>query len=432
MSNVVRYPHPPTSATQPRLLEVREAFEPVETYSRVKPGMVARHVRKRDGSLATTTLRASHQEDDLSSSFDRAWLRQEESTGNIGHAETYRLVDLFAGGGGLTLGVVEAGKALGLSIEPVLAVDTDERALGVYGENFPSAALVSESIDSLLDSDLGSPLSPNEEQLRESLGRVDIVVGGPPCQGHSSLNNHTRFSDSRNRLYAKMARFAEVVGPTHIIIENVPGVVQDTSGVVDQTREALKQMGYHLSTSVMRGEAIGIAQTRHRFFTLASREVQPDLPRFLDLMKREARPLSWAIDDLVGVEADTVYDTSSVHSEENQRRIQFLFENGLHDLPDSERPDCHRLKNHSYLAVYGRLYWDRPAPTITRGFAYTGRGRFVHPLEPRTLTPHEAARVQFFPDFYSFGNASRSILQNIIGNAVPPKMGYVAALELLR
>src|SRR5690606_26715584 len=109
-----------------------------------------------------------------------------------------------------------------------------------------------------------------------------------------------------------------------------------------------------------------------------------------------------------------------------------LFDNVLHDLPDSERPDCHRLKNHSYLAVYGRLYWDRPAPTITRGFAYTGRGRFVHPLEPRTLTPHEAARVQFFPDYFSFGNANRSTMQNIIGNAVPPKMGYVAALELLR
>lgn len=94
-----------------------------------------------------------------------------------------------------------------------------------------------------------------------------------------------------------------------------------------------------------------------------------------------------------------IYSTllPSIHWKTKENRISF--ENNLFELPNSERPDCHRLKPHSYKSVYGRMYWDRPAPTITRGFGSTGQGRFVHSLLKRTITPHEAARIQFFPDF---------------------------------
>jgi DNA (cytosine-5)-methyltransferase 1 len=83
--------------------------------------------------------------------------------------------------------------------------------------------------------------------------------------------------------------------------------------------------------------------------------------------------------------------------------------------------------------VYGRMRPDVPAPTITSGFGSTGQGRFVHPLEPRTLTPREAARLQGFPDWFSFSAVDgRRALQEMIGNAVPSRLGYVAAMELLR
>ena len=77
------------------------------------------------------------------------------------------------------------------------------------------------------------------------------------------------------------------------------------------------------------------------------------------------------------------------------------------------------------------MYWDKPAPTITGGFGSNGQGRFVHPLRRRTLTPHEAARLQFFPDYFDFGNVKRRELQQIIGNAVPSKAGYAIGLEFL-
>ena len=114
-----------------------------------------------------------------------------------------------------------------------------------------------------------------------------------------------------------------------------------------------------------------------------------------------------------------------------KKRIAYLFEHDLYDLPNSQRPFCHRAKDHSYVSVYGRMRWNLATQTITTGFGSTGQGRFVHPLRRRTLTPHEACRVQFIPDFFSFPETRRRHLQEMIGNAVPPKLAYVIALSLL-
>ena len=97
------------------------------------------------------------------------------------------------------------------------------------------------------------------------------------------------------------------------------------------------------------------------------------------------------------------------------------------------RPDCHRKKSHTYQSVYGRMSWLEAAPTITSGYETMGRGRFVHPKRRRTITAHEAARLQFIPDFVDFSSVvERSSLDRLIGNAVPPKLSYVLGLELLR
>lgn len=145
------------------------------------------------------------------------------------------------------------------------------------------------------------------------------------------------------------------------------------------------------------------------------------------------RPLSWACGDLLEkYDAGSTFDSSAAHSLTNQARIHYLFEHDLYNLPDDQRPDCHRLKPHTYPAVYGRMWWDRPAPTLTSGFGCCGRGRFVHPLRERTLTPHEAARLQYFPDFFDFSNMGRTGMALAIGNAVPARAGYVLAIPLLR
>ena len=143
--------------------------------------------------------------------------------------------------------------------------------------------------------------------------------------------------------------------------------------------------------------------------------------------------MAWAIRDLAGVEATSPRDRASTPTAVAAARMRYLFERRLYDLPDTERPTCHRDDpSHTYRSVYGRLRWNQPAQTITTGFGCMGQGRFVHPSRPRTVTPHEAARLQFIPDFFDFGDTTRGALSRMIGNAVPPKLTYLISLALLR
>jgi DNA (cytosine-5)-methyltransferase 1 len=129
----------------------------------------------------------------------------------------------------------------------------------------------------------------------------------------------------------------------------------------------------------------------------------------------------------------SVFDQTGTPSPVNRQRIEYLFAHKLFELPDAQRPDCHRLQAHSYKSVYGRLRPNEPAQTITTGFLSMGQGRYVHPSQRRTITPHEAARLQCIPDFFHFGSvSSRTALAEMIGNAVPPKLAYILGVELLR
>src|SRR6266516_4020104 len=127
--------------------------------------------------------------------------------------DAIRVVDLFCGCGGLTLGLAEAARRLGRGIDVRLALDIESAAVRVFQHNFPDARVECTSIEAMFNGQLGGPLTKCERGLRRSVGGVDILVGGPPCQGHSDLNNHTRRADQRNRLYASMARAAEVLRP---------------------------------------------------------------------------------------------------------------------------------------------------------------------------------------------------------------------------
>jgi DNA (cytosine-5)-methyltransferase 1 len=395
-----------------------------------------RQLPRRNGTFANSAIRIpetrSHSDSQLDQLFDLAWLTSSSPPQASASGPTIRIVDLFAGCGGLSVGIAEACRALELNAHTVLANDFDSETLEVYGLNFPEAELIHGPIEELLDSNCGEPLSASELQLKKKLGHIDLVIGGPPCQGHSDFNNHTRNADPKNALYLKMARFSEVVNPNHVIIENVPGIQRDKSKSAEKTWKILEKLGYKVDSGVIDASHLGVAQRRRRSITLASRAIAPNIKVAVSDLTVDERPATWAIGDLESIESDAVFDTATVPSSENARRINYLFEQGIWELPDSERPDCHRLKPHTYEAVYGRMYADKPAPTITTGFGSNGRGRFVHPNLPRTLTPHEAARIQFFPDFYDFGTTTRTKLHRMIGNAVPAKLGYALGIHLLR
>lgn len=411
-----------------------------ETYRLSSDGRtIERRIMLRAGRTARTRVSISREdaaeasEDLLAELFDRAFLRLKSRPRLGPRKRDVRVVDLFSGCGAMSLGIWEASRAVGARMVPVMALDFNQAALDVYKRNFPRVWAVSAAVETLLDGALGSPATSAERGLIARLGRVDLLVGGPPCQGHSNLNNYTRRKDPKNRLYDRMARFAELVKPAHIIIENVSAVLHDEGKVVERTVEHLRALGYKIDDGVVEAVALGVPQRRRRHFVVASRERTPDIAATVAAYGRSTRDVMWAIGDLAKLVSDEIFDSTGTPSETNRRRIEYLFAKKLYELPDGERPDCHRLEQHSYKSVYGRLHPDKPAQTITSGFVSMGQGRYVHPTKRRTISPHEAARLQFIPDFFDFSGVSkRTALAEMIGNAVPTKLAYVLGVELLR
>lgn len=374
-------------------------------------------------------------------------LRGNQTTWNTGEKGTLRILDMFSGAGGLSLGAAEAARAAGWKYELKAAMDVDATALKVHKRNLKTKLLVTRDIQELIDYQIwktqtGLEFSEPPEALYEleSLkGKVDLIIAGPPCQGHSNLNNHTRRVDDRNRLYLTVPAVAAATGANLVVIENVQGVLKDKHNVVGKTVMLLESLGFEVANvlnSTLKAEQFGVPQLRRRHFLVASRYGMPKLNELAGVLETSPITALQAISGISKPSKKSLFDENAELSIENHARVNFLHDNDLYDLPNTERPDCHK-DGHTYPSVYGRIYPDKPANTLTTGFLSPGRGRFIHPTERRGLTPHEAARLQGFPDDFKFETApGRALSGNghyskIIGDAVPPLLGFVPALAAI-
>ena len=362
---------------------------------------------------------------------DWAFLRSARPSASGREPQSVRVADLFCGCGGLSLGVREACRSLGLGFEAAFAVDLDGSAAACYARNFPGSRVENQDIGRTLAGGIGEPITEREAESAAALGEIDLLVGGPPCQGHSDLNNFSRRCDPKNNLYLVMGRAAEVWSPRHVVIENVVGVANARQNVVGRVAEHLAGLGYFVDRGIVDLWRIGVPQSRRRHILLASRERRLKVAEIIARHETAVRDLRWAIGDLEDATSTGLLDLAADTSADNRRRIAYLFDHDLYDLPNEQRPPCHRDKEHSYNSIYGRLAWDKPAQTVTTGFYSMPMGRYVHPSRRRTLTAHEAARLQFFPDSFDFSTVeNRTSLARIIGNAVPMKLSYALAREL--
>jgi len=367
---------------------------------------------------------------------DESWIKRSGPPPG-GSEGVVRSVDLFAGCGGLSLGVMEACRRLKMSHSIQLATDWDERAISIFASNLRPKTIETGDIFRFFDGDVGQKRKTENERLlignNPHVMEPDLLTGGPPCQGHSDLNNHTRRGDPRNSLYLRMVRAAEIIKPKAVIIENVSTVIHSKEDVVGRAITELTSRGYLVSERLLWAHEFGVPQRRKRHFLVASKVREPDFSILDGLRMNEHRTLRWAIEDLLDAyDESSTYNSSAVPSGENQTRMNWLIENDEWDLPNHLRPPCHQ-QGHNYPAVYGRMRWDEPCSTITRGFGSTGQGRFMHPSATpgRTLTPHEAARVQTFPDWFDFGQNLRGTMSKTIGNAVPPLLAMHVSLVAL-
>jgi DNA (cytosine-5)-methyltransferase 1 len=383
--------------------------------------------------------------DDLKGAWWRGYLegKQPEAIDPIGGR--LRTADLFCGSGGLANGVRQLCAELGISVVSQFIADQDEQATHVYTANHSSRRRTNASVTKLIDYSVkhgssGATFTYRPEfvdfDLVQAVGSIDVVLAGPPCQGHSNLNNQTRRADPRNDLYLTVPAFAVAVGAPMCILENVTSILNDSSGVVETARQLFVSEGYDVTMGQLSASEIGWPQARRRHFLIARRDRPPvPLGEIESLLRDQPRPLWWAIHDLEDEVGKDVMSQVSKLSVENMSRIDWLFDNDQDELDLLERPECHR-EGTTYTAVYGRLKKDQPAPTITTGFTSPGRGRFTHPTRRRVLTPREAARLQGFPDTYCFSPdplnpPGRAQLAKWIGDAVPMPLAYAAALSAL-
>ncbi len=383
-----------------------------------------------------TCLSAAHDSpSDMTSSAtdlldeDAAFIRSNEPPPEGSGRRALRFVDLFSGCGGLSFGVLEGVRRLGGRARLLAAADADptaiqvfHRALGGSGQRF----LVGDLGNALRDD--GTPLTDFGSQLLSRAVGADVIVAGPPCQGHSALNNHTRHDDPRNELYLVLPRAAAALRPKALIIENVKGLAADRRGALTRSELALNDLGYETSWRRVDLSKLGVPQTRTRHVLVATRGERFDWSHLLESDVR--RDVAWAIGDLPERDVDDPAHVPADLNSTSRARIDWLFDNHEWQLPDFLRPDCHR-NGHSYQAVYGRLWWDRPAQTITSGFTTMGRGRYVHPAYRRTLTPREAARLQCIPDFVRFDGVGRTKAARMIGNVAPPLLTVAIVAELV-
>lgn len=363
-------------------------------------------------------------------------------------APSINFVDLFSSVGGMSEGFQQAALALGRKATALAAVDTDSAALEVYRRNLLPNRTVAKSVDDLIQPSLDfateTPSFRNFPEFSSNeaasvFSGASVLLAGPPCQGHSSLNNKSRGNDRRNLLYLNVPAIALAGNIPLVIIENVTNVVNDRYGVVEATRRMFSAHGYFITEGVVDASKLGWPQTRKRFFMLASQSPwRLSLKEFLQTQMREPRPVSWVLNDIAELanrQEGDLFNASSRLSYENQNRVEWLFgANDRRDLPNELRPVCHQ-GGHTYPAVYGRLDPSAPSGTITGGFLSPGRGRFVHPSSPRGLTPHEGARIQGFSDGFEFVTGRpirRTQLAQWIGNAVPPPLSFFVSIFALQ
>jgi len=332
--------------------------------------------------------------------------------GTIGHFGVVKMdtdltmLDLFSGAGGLSLGLSWAGfKSIG-------AVEFDAAAAQTYDRNFGNHVLRRED---------GSPLPIEEVDFEEYVGKVDLLTGGPPCQGFSQLGKGLA-DDPRNLLWRYFMKAVEVIRPRAFLMENVPPILRAAEG--EATVSVARQLGYSVSADVLTASTYGVPQRRRRAFVIGRRDGPITLPEPIGGPERTVR---WAIEDLPREPDGQNWHIGRNPRPQSLERYRVVPEGGNRFDLQRARPDitprCWLEKPSGSTDVFGRLWWDRPSLTIRTEFFKPEKGRYLHPSADRPITHREAARLQSFPDDFEFVGSNIQVARQI-GNAVPPLLAY--------
>ena len=350
----------------------------------------------------------------------------------------YKIMDLFAGVGGLSYGFSKLPE-----FEIVAANEIEKDIAVAYTLNHHGVTMLNCDINSL-----------TEELLNEILQgeKVDVVVGGPPCQSYSTLGK--RRMDERANLFMQYKRVLKILQPKAFVFENVVGILSmDKGNLFKQIQSEFEELGYSLQHKILNAVNYGVPQQRERVILVGFKGnnnfVYPepthgeglkpyvtlkDAIGDLPVLKSGEKKINYAggvtnefLEFVRKNTSDFVEEHSAPKNGAHLIRIMETLKDGQSkdDLPEEIRPKS------GYGNTYAKLWWEKPSTTITRNFACPSSSRCIHPRDSRAMSIREGARLQSFPDDYKFyGSDGMKRLE--IGNAVPPLLSMAIAKQMLK
>ena len=336
----------------------------------------------------------------------------------------YNILDLFCGAGGFSYGLHQVN-----GFETKVALDFNKEATITFSKNMPNAKVICGDIT---NKDI------KEEIIKLSKdNNVNMVIGGPPCQGFSLKGKKLGLNDPRNFLFLEYFNIVKELKPKIFIIENVKAIIHSENGYFkNQIIEMFSSLGYKVTCDILKAKNFGIPQSRERAFFIGSLNEEIELPLGNDniITVREA------IEDLAylnagegSFEMNYINEPTSQYQKDRRKGQIKLYNHQAtkHSKVAIEKlelikPECGKeclpkemWGNQKFSCTWGRLKWNDISPTIDTRFDTPSNGTNSHPFLHRAITPREAARIQSFDDSFIFYGNKTSICKQI-GNAVPP------------
>ncbi|KKI62576.1 MULTISPECIES: DNA (cytosine-5-)-methyltransferase [Staphylococcus] len=349
----------------------------------------------------------------------------------------YKILDLFSGAGGFSAGLDKLPQ-----FNTLLALDINDYALETFKKNFPSVTTIAGDITN-------SEVKKNIIKLAKEK-EINMVIGGPPCQGFSNKGKKMGLNDPRNYLFIEFLDIVNKLNPELVIIENVKSMINAADGYfMNEITERIENLGYFMSCSVLNSSKFSVPQVRERAFIIAYKNKTLTLP---DQNSNNILTVRDAISDLSYLDSgegegktNYINQAFTEYQKEMRKNSEFLYNHvaskhselalkKLSYIPPEKGKEYlpkELIGKQKFNTTWSRLIWDKPSPTIDTRFDTPSNGRNSHPYLNRSITAREAARLQSFPDNFQFLGTKTEICKQI-GNAVPPKLSYAIGKDLIK